>query len=96
MPASATQGGHNKCSAEAEMGDRLATLDVGRELVAVPLMGEARSSCNTMWPGTRPILVPGGILIHTAVWPQQTWAENWRPCPLGVDLGPHQTQCCPG
>jgi len=22
--------------------------------------------------------VPSGILIHPAIWPQQTWAENWR------------------
>jgi len=24
-----------------------------------------------------PTSVPSGILIHPAVWPQQTWAENW-------------------
>jgi len=29
-----------KCSAVAEMGDRLATIDTGRKLGAVPLMGE--------------------------------------------------------
>jgi len=22
-------------------------------------------------------------LIHPAVWPQQTWAENWGLCPFG-------------
>jgi len=27
-------------------------------------------------------------LIHPAVWPQQTWAEIWGLCPLGVELGP--------
>jgi len=32
MSASATQGGHNKSSAVAEMGDRLATIDMGREV----------------------------------------------------------------
>jgi len=37
--ASAMQGGHKKCSAVAEMGDRLATigLDSGRTMKAVPL-----------------------------------------------------------
>jgi len=25
-----------------------------------------------MWSGTRPSSVPSGILIHPAVWPQQT------------------------
>jgi len=30
----------NKCSAVAEMGDRLATVDMGRKLGAVPLLGE--------------------------------------------------------
>jgi len=35
----ATENKHNKCSAVAEMDDRLATLDMGRKLAAVPLMG---------------------------------------------------------
>jgi len=30
----------NKCSAVAEMGGRLATIDMGRKLGAVPLLGE--------------------------------------------------------
>ena len=25
--------------------------------------------------------MPSAILIHPAVWPQQTWAKNWWPCP---------------
>jgi len=29
-----------------------------------------------MWTGQRPTLVPSGIWIHPAVWPQQTWAEK--------------------
>jgi len=36
------------------MGDRLATIDMGQKLGAVPLMGETGSPsypCNTMWPG---------------------------------------------
>ena len=34
-----------------------------------------------MWPGSRPIFAPTGILIHPAAWPQQTWAEDWGLCP---------------
>ena len=45
-----------KCSAVAEMGDRLATIDMDRKLA--------------------------GILIHPAVSPQRTWAENWGLCAL--------------
>ena len=37
--------------------------------------------------------MPIGILILPAVWPQQTWAENWGPCPFRGDLRPHLTQC---
>jgi len=36
----------------------------------------------TMWPGPRPNSVLSGILIHAAVWPQQTWAEKWGAVPL--------------
>ena len=35
-----------------------------------------------------------GILIHPAISPQRTWAENWG-APLfgtGLGLGPHLTQ----
>jgi len=81
------------------MDVRLSTIDMGRKLgdCAYFLWGEgAGSPCNTMWPGPRPTFVPSGILIHQAVWPQQTWAENWGLCPLGMELGPHLTQCCPG
>jgi len=54
---------------------------MGQKFGAVPLMGGgAGSSYNTMWPGTRPIFVPSGILIHPAVWPQQTCAENGGGC----------------
>ena len=40
------------------------------------LWGGAGSTSNTMLPGPRPTYLPSGILIHPAVWPQQTWAEN--------------------
>jgi len=42
-----------------------------REGVLCPL-GAAGSPCNTMSPGPRPISVPSGILIHSAVWTQYT------------------------
>ena len=34
--------------------------------------GGAGSPSNTMWPGPRPISVPGGNLSHPTVWPQYT------------------------
>jgi len=37
----------DKCSAVAEMGDRLATIDMCRKLGAVPLLGGAGSPCNS-------------------------------------------------
>jgi len=50
-------------------------LKLGRGLR--PLIGRgAGSSSNTMWPGPRPTSVPSAVLIHPAVWPQWTWAEN--------------------
>jgi len=44
--------------------------------------GGAGSACNTVSPGPRPSSVPRGILIHPAVWPQLTWAENWGAVPF--------------
>jgi len=46
--------------------------------------GRVGSLSSTKSPGTRPTSIPSGILIHPAVWPQQTWAENWRCIPLGA------------
>jgi len=43
---------------------------------------EAGSPSQTKSPGPRPISIPSGILIHAAVWPQRTWAENWGLCPF--------------
>jgi len=68
----------NKYSAVAEMGDRLATIDMGGKLGAgYGPFGGAGFPCDTMWPGPRPTFVPSGMLIHPPVWPQQTWTENW-------------------
>jgi len=76
------------------MGDRLATIDMGQKVGgAVPLFRGAEYPSNTMLPGTRPTSVglPSGILIHPAVWPQQTWAEKWGLCPFWGAGSPSNT-----
>jgi len=40
-------------------------------------------------------ILPSGILIYPAIWPQQIWAENWGPFG-GGGAGPHVTQCGQG
>jgi len=35
------------------------------------------SPSNTVTPGLRSVSLPSGNLIHPAICPQQTWAENW-------------------
>jgi len=65
----------NKSSAVAEMGFRLATIDMGRKVGgdALPLsVGEAGTPSNTMSPRPRPTSVPNGNLIHPTVWSQNT------------------------
>jgi len=37
-----------------------------------PFREGAGSSTDTMWPSPIPTTLPSGILIHPAVWPQQT------------------------
>jgi len=79
----------NQCSAVAEMDDRLATIDMDRKLGGGCDPSEemgAGSPSNTKLPGPRPISLPSGILIHPAVWPQQTWAENWGAVPFGGEV----------
>ena len=59
-----------KNSAVAEMGDRLAAIDMGRKVggAAVPLsVGGELDPHLTESPGPRPISVPSDILIHPAV-----------------------------
>jgi len=43
-----------------------------------PLSGGAATLSNTTSPEPTFTSVPSGILIHQDVWPQKTWAENWR------------------
>ena len=64
-------GNRNKNSAVAEMGDRLATVDMGRMWgLLCPFQLGSWFPHNAMWPGPRPISVPSGILIHPTDWPQ--------------------------
>jgi len=52
------------------------------------------SPSNTKSPGTRPTCIPSCILSYPAVWPQQTWAENWGLCPFDRrTLDSDITQC---
>jgi len=63
----------------------LATIDMGRNLGAVPPLGGAGTQSNTTSPGPRFTSVPSGILIHPTVRPQRTWAENWGLCPFRTE-----------
>jgi len=44
--------------------------------------GGDESPSNTKSPGPRPTSISSGILVHPAVWPQRTLAENWGLCPF--------------
>ena len=57
-------------SAVAEMGDHLATVEIGRKVwgCCAAFRRGAGSPSNTMSPGPRPTSVPS-ILIHPSVWP---------------------------
>jgi len=63
-----------KSSVGAEMGDRLATIDMGAWAekwgCCAPFRGEAGSPSNTMSSRLTSTFVPSGILIHPADWPQ--------------------------
>ena len=39
--------------------------------------GRSGAPSNTKSPGPRHTAIPSGILVHPAVWPQRTLAENW-------------------
>ena len=72
---------------------RLATTDMGPKLGGCAPLGEGSwvSPSNSMSPGPRSTSLPSGILIHLAVWPHQTWAENWGLCPFGWQGLPSKT-----
>jgi len=65
-----------KSSAVAEMGDRLATIGIGRKwggtaaaVGAGPPLGPHLTQCG-LGGGPRRTSLPSGILIHPTVWPQ--------------------------
>ena len=71
----------------------LATIAMGRTLgyAVLPFWGDlGRHLTQCRLHG-----LPNGILIHPAVWPQETWAKNWTAVPLlgEGELSPHLTQC---
>jgi len=63
------------------MGDRLATIDMGRkEGLLYPFRGAVKlgphlTQCR-VGRGLPPHQVASGIVIDPAVWPQPTWAEQ--------------------
>ena len=71
--------GLDPCQVASNPFSRLTTIDMGRKLGGgcAPFLGGPGSPSNTKSPGLRPTSIPSGILIHPAVWPQRTWAENW-------------------
>jgi len=65
-----------------DTSSRLTTIDIARKMGRgggyAPFLGSgAGSSSHTKSPGLRPTSTPSGILIRSAVWPQQTLAETW-------------------
>ena len=51
--------------------------------VGVPFFwGLLQGPHRTKSPGPRPTPIPSGILVHSAVWPQLTLAENLGLCPF--------------
>jgi len=73
----------------------LATIDMGRKLGAVPLLGEGGcwSPFKTTSPGSRPTSVPSAILIHPAVLRHNRHGPKiGRAVPFLGKLGPHLTQ----
>ena len=63
----------------------LATIDMGRKTGGcAPFRGRgAGYPSNTMSLGLRPTSLASDILIHPAIWPQQTWAKHLGSAPLG-------------
>jgi len=62
---------------------RLATIDMGQKVgggCCAPFCQRELGPHLTVLPGLRPTFVSSGIVIHPAIWPQQTWAKNWGLC----------------
>jgi len=59
-------------------------IDMGQKFgLLCPFGGRSWSTSNTMWPGPRRTSVPSGILVHLAIWPQQTWVKIGGCAPFG-------------
>ena len=73
---------------------RLATIDMGQKLGGCALLGELGPHLTQCVLGRG---LPPDQLIQPAVWPQQTWAENWRTVPLcGGGVGSPSNTMWPG
>ena len=86
-----------KCSAVAEMGNRLATIDMDRKLGAVHLLGGKLGPHVTQCGLGRGL--PSYQVASSSIQPfshNRHGPKFGRLCPLGVELGPHLAQCCPG
>ena len=61
----------------------LATVDIGQKLGgAVPFFWGSWVPIERKIAWPRPTSTPSGILVHPAVWPQQTLVEHWELCPF--------------
>jgi len=84
--------------AVADMSDRLATIYMGRKVgcwcaLSVGELGPYLTQCG-LGRDLPPYQVAFWSIQH--VWPQWTWAENWRGLCLfwrGGELSPHLIQC---
>ena len=77
---------HAKC--HLDPSNHLATIDMGRKLGALPpFWGGELGPHLTQSTGPRPTSIPSGIVIYAAIWPQQTWAENWGAPPPSWGAG---------
>jgi len=88
----------NKSSAVAEMDDCLATTDMGQKGGLLCLFpggaGPHLTQCAEIYLQSS---IPSGILIHPAVWPQQTWPEKWGWCaPFYRGAGSQSNTMSPG
>ena len=80
----------NKCSAVAEMGDRLATTDMGQKRGGE--LGPRLTKCSLAeaYLHIKWHLDPSSHLAITDI------GQNLADCALWGKLGPHLTQCCLG
>jgi len=81
----------NNCLTVAQMGDRLATIDMGRKSEAVPLLGELDPHITQCGLGRD---LPPYQLVSRSIQPfgHNTRAENWGICPfLGGSCVPLNT-----